>query len=332
MLAVVVLLLAELAMRAVSGRLPEPLVWHSLEAQTKVGQIDALRDRGWHGGAVFLGTSMMNVALDPTQLARELGVRTPFAYNAALSAGTPRLMELWAKGLVLPNLRPRVLVIGLSSIDLNDAGHLRNALLKRYVDTLGARLSLGRASFTDRAEDVLSRWSALVRFRRVFREPVTLWDSLRGHGPSDTAPEIGAFGVATHRRGETFHLPDLSVPRAQGSLADYTTGPVEEGAVARIIDMARRMGAMVVIAKMPVTQEYIESHPRGLTDYESFERSLAAFATAHGVPVIDTQPAASGHEFFADDLHLNGRGTASFTSFMAAQFGKLDLTRLVSQS
>jgi hypothetical protein len=312
------LLLVELATRAVAGRLPEPLLWYSLEAQTKVAQMEDLRRQGWEGGVVFVGTSMMNVALDPLELARTAGEQTTFAYNASLSAGIPRLMEEWVRGVVFPKLRPSVLVIGLSSVDFNDASAHREALLHRFEQAPAARLALGRASVIERLDDVASRVSAFVRYRRAFRDPKRLFDALMGRPARTADPNVGAFGAGVGRRADDFELPE-PVDRANGTLADYRPGGREQAAIARIIELAKRMGTRVLLVKMPVTTEYIATHPNGAADYLAFEQALAGLAAAFGVPVVDAQAAATGHRYFADDSHLNGRGTEAFTRLMAVE-------------
>lgn len=311
------LLLVELATRALAGRLSEPLLWYSLEAQTKVAQMDELQRRGWQGGVVFVGTSTMNVALDPVELTRLTGEKTTFAYNASLSAGIPRLMERWVQGVVFPKLKPRVLVMGLSSVDFNDASAHRDRLLDLFERAPGARLALGTASVTERLDAYASRVSAFVRHRRAFRDPKTLFDSLSGRRPAAADPRVGAFGAGLEHRGDEFRA--APVDRAQGTLEDFRPGGREQAAIARIITTAKRMGTRVLIVKMPVTAEYIATHPHGSVDYGLFEEALAELAGSLAVPVIDAQPAVTGHRYFADDSHLNGRGTEAFTRLMATE-------------
>ena len=315
---VVFVLLAELVTRLIAGRLPEPLRWYSIEAQTKVAQMEQLRREGWKGGVVFIGTSMMNVALDPLELARSVGQETTFAYNASLSAGIPRLMEEWTKAVVFPKLQPSVLVIGLSSIDLNDASSHRELLLRLFEAAPAARLALGRASLMERIDDAASRVSAFVRYRRAFRDPKRVFQSVVLNRSAVVDPQVGSFGAGLAHRGEDFALPK-PVDRAEGTLADYHTGGLEQAAIGRIIALAQARGTRVLIVKMPVTAEYIATHPRGGDDYQVFERALAALAASYAVPVIDAQPAATGHRYFADDSHLNGRGTEAFTHLIATE-------------
>ena len=125
-----VILIGEVAARLLSSNLPEPQRWQSIEAQQKVEQMDRLKARD---GAeiVFVGTSLVNVAIDPSIVERGLGPDVD-VYNGALSAGVPSIMEPWTTSVVLPRLHPKVVVLGLSTFDFYDhvsAEEFRKALV-----------------------------------------------------------------------------------------------------------------------------------------------------------------------------------------------------------
>ena len=115
---------SELAVRAVSSKLQPPLLWVNREAQNKAVAMDALRRSKGGASVVFVGSSMTNAAADPALATRLLGVKRP-AFNAALDGADLRALEFWTLRVVVPKLRPRAVVIGVSSREFNETVILR---------------------------------------------------------------------------------------------------------------------------------------------------------------------------------------------------------------
>src|SRR2546429_543375 len=79
--AVAMLLLGELGVRALGDRLPEPVTWYHPIAQVKVEQMEAISASGTSIDVVLAGTSQMAIGADPLLLSSLLAGH-PSVYNA----------------------------------------------------------------------------------------------------------------------------------------------------------------------------------------------------------------------------------------------------------
>src|SRR3981081_4087421 len=84
--ALAVVLVAEVTLRLIGPHLPPNQVWAAAEDQVKVDQMKALAKAGVSGGVVIVGTSLTDVGVDPVQLTKLAGLRVP-AYDASLAGG-----------------------------------------------------------------------------------------------------------------------------------------------------------------------------------------------------------------------------------------------------
>lgn len=161
--AMIVFGIAEVAVRAIEPRLDPPVLWGDLETQWKVAQMDGLAATG-EADVVFLGSSIVNAGFDP-ELFAELSEPGTVVYDAALNATSPHLLELWAKEIMLPRLRPDLVVIGLSSRELNDHGISQAEQYERYVESIGRAFEIDEPSLSQRIDRAVSKVWALVRLR-----------------------------------------------------------------------------------------------------------------------------------------------------------------------
>jgi hypothetical protein len=310
-LAIVVAILAgsELAVRAVASRLDAPLVWLNREAQNKVTAMDALRQAKGGSAVVFVGSSMMNAAEDPALTTKLLGLKHP-AFNAAIDGADIRSLEFWTLHVVVPRLRPRVVVIGVSSREFNDNGLNQRGFERKFFDSEAVRRLDGRLGTLARVEAWLDDHSDLLRYRTVLRRPAEARAVPR---PTD----VDALGVAASIRpfqrrpygfGKVFRrrITDLV-------LNDYAIGGVEVAALDRLVRGLDRLAIKVVLVEMPVTDDVIPMHPRGQADYASFRRAFAAFVATHDVVSVDMRTPFPDTAEFVDPLHLDARGSRQFT-------------------
>ncbi len=319
---IALLAVAEIGIRVADDRLATPLRWHEWEAQAKAAQIEALSGRGGVP-IVAIGTSAMHFAFDPVQMRAELP-GAPIAYNAALPGGIPRIMEIWTDILVLPALDPKVLVLGVNSTDINDRG-TQGFFYKVFTDSPEVKRLTGRSSVLQSIDHRLSTWSALWRFRTLIRRPVTFYNSLRGHRPANLGDAIQPFGVDVSRRNRTVDAsPDKVqgfVERRQGTwLRDYTVGGAESQALRAIVQSARDRGITVVIVEMPIGDYYLRAHPNGADDYATFKAAIAALVSDTGSIFLDaSRSVAPTPDYFADFVHLNGKGAQAFTTYLGKE-------------
>lgn len=314
--ALVVLLAGEGATRAIASRLDPPLRWQNWETQNKVDRIDALAARGG-ASVVFVGSSMVNAAVDPAAFDRAAPRARP-AFNAAVNGADARLVEPWLLDVVVPRLRPDVVVIGLSSRDLNDHAAHRQFDLFRASDE--GQWVTGRRSIADRLERSAERWSFLVRYRDDLRRPRRLAGH---HDPLRDVADVGPLGqlraLDIYEKATYAVTPHFVAEARADALHDYSIGGSQQAALRRTVSQLRARGVRVVLVEMPITADAIALHPRGATDYAAFHARLRGLAAATGVPLVDPGADFASTRWFFDPFHLNGTGRAAFTAALAHQ-------------
>jgi hypothetical protein len=310
--AVVVFLAAEGAARVLEPRLGEPVLWGDLETQWKVEQMDHLASEGG-ADVVFFGSSIVNAGLDP-ELYAERSPPGTVVYNAALNATSPHLLELWATEIVLPRLQPQLVIIGLSSRELNDNGISQAEQYGRYVGSIGRAFEIDQPNVPQRLDRALSEMSVLMRLRSELRRPFSVFNQLRGTTVQNL--QLTDQGAVTRLRTIEYHIADVFRERTvDKDLVDYEIGGLEVGALSRLIDAIRATGADVLLVDMPVVEaDYAPMHPNGQTDLDEYRAVLADFAADRAVPLTTpgNNPWPSGD--FADPLHLNQSGVDRLTT------------------
>lgn len=298
---------AELAARALSPYLPEPLLWGDETTQVKVAQMDALGC----ADVVVLGSSTARDGLVPAVLEDELGVR---AYNAALDAATPALLDRWLREEVDPRLEPRTVVVGLTSADLNDNSEAGDAAVRSYDRSI-----MGRDDPVGRLGALAAEHSALVRHRAQLRQPDELWAALgrlrRGERTEglDAAALIDADGAGRSRRELVYDGSSVAATfAAEQLLNDYAVGGAQLQSLRGLVERLQRDGVEVVIVLLPVTDDYLDLHPHP-DDVARFVEALEGLDTR----VVDLHDTGYDEALFADTHHLNGRGSERLTREVA---------------
>lgn len=305
-----VVLVLDIGARLIDDDLPEPLEWQSVEAAVKVGQMESL-DRA---EVALVGSSVVNGDVVPSILASRLG-RT--VYNAGLSAGFAPTAERWVDGVVLPELEPEVLVHGLISFDLH--AHPSHAVFEEALTTSPAgRHAFGTESAVDVVDRALGDVSALWRHRRSLREPVTVYDAIRGD-TEPPRPEFGAIGRLGRAHYDHATQADAAEQVAAGGGVPVGEWQLDEHAVERVrqlVRTARAEGVAVVLVAMPVSQDYIDKHPRGEADQQAYHRRLERLAVEESVPLLDLDTMRDP-DLYLDGVHLDEDGARSFTTALA---------------
>ena len=320
---VVVLLLAELTVRAAASWLPDPLFWASWEAQNKVTAMEALGKRGG-ASVVFVGSSMVNRGFDPALATKLLGGKRP-VFNAAVSGSDLRTEDLWTRKVVVPLLHPDVVVVGFNSGEMNDNWDTSRQLYARLVDSpYGKRIS-GRGGVLAKTDAWMIDHSYLMRYRTVLRNPV---DAVLGRDDKGQAAQA-VDHLGTLKLGPNFarrrYTTGLSVSLATWNdmFHNYRPGGKQAAALDRLVDDLTAKGIRVVIVRMPVTKDIIPLHPNGQADRDRFTRFLAAFVASHPVRFIDAEEAiGGGTSLFLDPVHMNLEGQRRTTTFVAGVLKK----------
>jgi hypothetical protein len=206
-------------------------------------------------------------------------------------------------------------VLGLTSYDLRD-DPAAQPFVDAYLTSKGARHDLGESSVREDVDRWFGDHSSLYRHRSDLRDPAAVLDALRGHQRYDdpVAATFAPTGRPTF--GEDFRFEQRTAPGG-GDLTGWRIGTRNVAAVRSLIRGARRQGARVVLVNMPVTDEYVARHPRGETDYAEYQRVLQRLADDEHVALVDLRPMKQ-HQFFADEVHVNGSGSKAETELVVA--------------
>jgi len=318
---VTVILSAEGAARLVALRLGDSSGWN--DPGLAMQERNMRRVGEDHGGSdvVVLGSSATGEGIDPEQLA-QASQAYDSAYNAWHAGAPARSLDLLARSLVLPVLRPEVMVIGLTSEQLNDNGSGR--LSHQALESSPARPRVPEEE--NAAEGIVRRvvdWSYFVRLRETLRRPNELMDALRT-GPDANPYEIDSRGMSTSNLAQELRLTPRHLEQNREALADYELGRVELPAFRRLVRRLRSDGIGVLIVNMPVLEDvYSPLHPRGIVDNDRYEAALEALTREERLAYLDTTKEPWGPEWFADENHVNGRGSARLTDLVAKALDRL---------
>jgi hypothetical protein len=301
--AAAVALSTEAALRVAESRLAPVLPWHDHLTSGKWRQLRVLR-REAPVDVVLAGSSQMLTALDPTVVAPD-GTR---CYNAALYRGVPELMTEWLADVVLPATRPRLVVWGISILDLNDHGRFHREVCERFAASPARRLGPFALEARER--------SAIVRRASSLRHPRALLRSLRETpGPSEDRIEglLGAMGKGLEYVAfDTYQLSDHKAAFIRDEIVnDFAIGGRQVDALRRGAAIVQGTGARLVLLEMPSTSEFHDMYPRRSADVDDARDLLRRTADELGVPFVATKDVP--HDWFADCVHLNGRGMAAWS-------------------
>jgi hypothetical protein len=316
---VLVLGAAEILLRRAASRLRPLSEWRNWEMEFKVAAVNNLSAEGG-ASVVAVGSSTMNAAVDPEVLSQRTD-RTRPAFNAALNGAGMRLLELWTLRIVLPRLRPDIVVIGLGSGEVNKG----NAVGKRLLDALLTSPAGGEDTTEGTRSGRLIRWveerSFVVRYRRFLGRA-----SLFQPDPRQRASECRRLGLLRWFlvfRFRKYTIEDQQIQLWKEVLDGYEVGGEEMAALGRLIDGLRAAGVAPVVVRMPCTDDWVDLHPGGRRDFENFETALDSAARQHDVPHVDLRTPFSSLEEFADPVHLNGEGQVRFTNLLADVLAQL---------
>jgi hypothetical protein len=321
-----VLGLSEAGARWLAPGLERPQEWYDSTAEIKAKQMDTISD----GGAeiVFVGTSMMRDAADPERLLLA-GIPATSAYNAALSNGSPLVMERWIRDHVVRRLEPEVVVWGLASFQLHDQAPSNVESYDRYLAAPRSSRSL-----SDRLEAFADSHSSLFRYQTALRSPSAIraaFSAVRAGAEPDAVP-LEIPGEIT-RLGRTSTRDDLSVLEADTdaqaevlrtrTFVDFEVGDQQLAALQRSVKWLHGRDIEVIFVVMPTSPFYTPLHPRGLADEADALEAIVDTAAELDVPVVRADQVITSVESFADILHLNRHGVELFTELMSSELSRI---------
>jgi len=302
-----VLLVAELIARVLAGGLPNP-DWNFAQTDRKVEEMQAMAAAGETADVVLIGNSSVNAAFVSEDLERLTGLDN--FYNAGLDGSAIRQTEDWALNVVVPLTRPEVVVIGLTSRDLNDASSANAEVFDNYLTSRGRARFMGEETSGQRVQRTLSGVSALVQVSPFIRDPAAL---VTQYSPGN--PDSGEFVLP----GEVYNLRPLDVARTrERALNDYTLGGIELESFGRLVDGLQAAGIEVVLVEMPfVAEDYLAMHPNGAADYDAYRATVESFASGRNLAYLDLTDYPWTTDEFYDFLHVNSTGIAIVNQALA---------------
>ncbi|MGI9647273.1 MAG: hypothetical protein ACR2OI_02020 [Acidimicrobiia bacterium] len=302
-----VLLVAELISRVLSGGLPSP-DWNFAQTDRKVKEMETMAAAGASADVALIGNSSVNAAFVTDDLERLTGFDS--FYNAGLDGAGMRQTEDWALNVVVPLTNPEVVVIGLTSRDLNDASTANAEVFDKYLNSRGRARFMGEETAGQRVQRALSEASALVRISPYIRDPAAL---VTQYNPGE--PDTGEFVLP----GEEYNPRPLDVTRTrERALNDYVTGGIELEAFGRLVDGLQDRGIEVVVVEMPyVAEDYLDMHPSGVADYDAYRDTVRSFTSGRNLPYLDLTDYPWTTAEFYDFLHVNSTGIAIVNQALA---------------
>jgi hypothetical protein len=263
--AAAVLLLTELGVRVIEDRLPPPPDWYTPEYGVKDEQMAALAARNGGASVVFIGSSVIDVAIDPSALDNPATDGRP-AYNAGLIGANLEMVDVWSEHVVEPALQPDVVIIGVSSRDVNRNGAGLETQTPGFYKLPAVRRLLGTESLLEKVERRAGDVSRIVRYRTVLRRPL---EAVFGYdSPDRNLAKNTELGQELHLAGDSYQdSPNvLSFFRAEPLLA-YSASDAQFGALRRTVERLEGRGVRVILLDVPVTEQYVSLHPQGAADY-----------------------------------------------------------------
>jgi hypothetical protein len=306
---------------------------------------DQIYDRGSGStDVVILGSSETAGGLIPADVsARATGLHG--IYNAGLPGSELGFMERWARRIVVPNLKPKVAVIGILPMSVQkvdvSGGEGQVQAIAAYESALDQVDPGGLGSITWR----LRQHSALIRYRAYLRSPSLalrgLGVALRG-GKTVTAEDRAKDATMdwttetdpdrvkrnTGADGEVFDYRQPSLPIDGDPLGAkiyqrFAQSPADLSELAALVASLRDRGVVPVIAIAPVDRSNLEAGGADLGPLDALARTIEAWGRDHGVPVDDQFTEAWPAAGFHDRNHLALAGAHRWSAEVGTWLGEL---------
>ncbi len=342
----VVLLVAELGLRAIDDHLPRQTAGDTVEIELKYQQLKDLRAEGEPVDVVALGNSTLDAALDPTLFA-QVSRRFDAPFNAALLGAPLDAVRRWGADFVLEESAPDTVVLGLTPLDVPTVG-IFGVSKPAVADAFTRSLDQLEPSRLQQADETLSERSVLMRRRALFRSPGELWrglsDTVHGRdkefeGAGPVTLEDGSRGVRDRATWEQQLIaPRGGIRTYWGHEFDGTSesqvSEVESQAIATsnvdrlqlggLVDAIRDQGVEeVVVVIPPHDRSALAATGLDLDQFDRLADELVDFSEREGMAVLDLSRTQWDHTDFFDPAHLSKRGSDRFTRWLARQLDAL---------
>jgi hypothetical protein len=220
-------------------------------------------------------------------------------------------MTQWLADEVLPATRPRLVVWGLSILDLNDNGPFHRDITDRYETAPARCRGPLRALFWLRVH------SALVRRAGLLARPVHSARVLR-RGDETRKPLsrlLGPMGKGLeYDHADSYRLSEQKREFIETQIVpDFSMGGRQVDALRRGVAVVQASGARLMFLEMPCGPEFRAMYPRGDSDVDQARDLLQRVAGEVGAGWLDPGSGELPLNWYADPVHLNGVGMARWT-------------------
>ncbi len=279
-----VLLVLELGLHAASGHLSDPVDYVNVPAQVFAHDMDVLHAAHIRSDLTFVGNSMVQRDIDAKAFEGKLPGVT-WAHDVGIGGFQMVTTQHWLLEQVVPRINPRRVVIGISSSDFNAGRLIGSQTFPKYEAARATKPGLDGD-----ANRVLENL-ALSKYRTQLRDPYQLYRDAEGKavhiktsGSLDSRAKwkLG-YPAATPAQLVRGQRTELAYIRSQ-ELLDFRIGTVEMQAFADTLQALRSKGIAVAVVLMPVSSQYIASHPHGTADFDAW---TSAIGDAAGAPARD---------------------------------------------
>ncbi len=335
------LLTAELGARWLGPNLPRH-AGSEERAYLKATQMD-----GRGTGAtdlVIVGSSDGAGGLIPDTITQEVP-ELPNGYNAALAGSRLAVTEAWTDQMVLPLLRPKVVVIAMSPFQIlpvsDPAEDPNREAEAAYLDAFRVISSGGVGSIRWNA----MRSSALLRYRPWLRDPVLVVRGLavatgmvdRPVGRLDgeglgmdfkTEDDPRVIEANTAPTGEVLDYRSKTLPVDQDVLsaeilANTAVGEPDYDDLTDLVETIRRAGGVPVLTLSPVDRSVLADSGLDLGPYDRLVDDIESWGADHGVPVHDVFTVTWPKDDFHDRTHVATSGAERWSRELGSWLSEL---------
>lgn len=323
---VVLLLVAELWVRWVKPQLPVVRSGDAAEMILKARRIDELAATDPRLDVVFLGTSMMDSAISPREF---LGASTKYrsAYNASIVGAPATTQVRWVEEIVLHDLRPRLIVVGVHPIDLLLTDPLNLNIQPGQSDVVFSRVERElRPGVLGTVDRYLNDNVELIAQRGSLRQPGVMmeatWNQYRHIDPKPFIPlrdeQDWKRALEPDGTSKLFHDQSYKPTKAVSDLRsnlqrkDFSANDVYR-LLGALEQRARQFGAEVVVVIPPVPLEEWRAGGVDLASLRDGQELITQAGRSFGMDVIDFTDKRYPTSMFADILHSNAKGSVQFS-------------------
>lgn len=304
---------AEALSRRLVSRLATSRRWFDNVVDYKARQLAHLVRSGRRPNVVVAGHSMTFDACEPKRVEAGLASGTS-VYNAGVNLAPLGLLRDWVT-YVVEVAKPPVMIIGLTTVDLNANGIEQAELLERHRASVMGRRS-GRPDWSAPEFKPLAAVELAQSAPRILRRLA----SGRTLGLEKAQYLIGPDGRDFHKTAATYRCsPRFQDRFRQKWLVDFDVGPAQVQSVREMFARTMEAGVAVALFIPPFTDDYVSLHPRCEKDVRWVTDIYHDIGVSVGCPVFEAPRAEFATSDFADPIHLNDKGMAKCSDWLGRQ-------------